>query len=197
MSEEVSGLQTLPVAPRIVVIGGSPRKAGRTRAVSAHAERVLGELGAAVTRIDLCDADLPLYDGDSGHWRSEPLQAWKRSLDEADGFFIVTPDYHNGMSGALKNALDWVGGDQFRNKPVSIAAVAGGGKGGINALNNLRIVLRGLYALTLADQTVIDKSHINEQLQLADEPLERRIRAMAEELLHLARLVRRKEAEAR
>ena len=197
MSEQINGDQAAVSAPTIVVIGGSPRKTGRTRAVSAYAERVLRELGATVKRIDLCDAGLPLYDGNSEHWRGEALQAWKQSLDEADGFFIVTPDYHNGMSGALKNALDWVGGDQFRNKPTSIAAVAGGGKGGINALNSLRIVLRGLYALTLADQTVVDQYQINDQQELANEALGNRIRAMAEELLHMTRLVRKPEAEAR
>ena len=50
------------------------------------------------------------------------------------------------MSGALKNSLDYLSSSEFIHKPVALLAVAGGGKGGINALNSMRTVARGVYA---------------------------------------------------
>src|SRR5882724_13164063 len=32
---------------------------------------------------------------------------FRRQLQEADGIFICTPEYAFGVSGVLKNALDW------------------------------------------------------------------------------------------
>ena len=56
---------------------------------------------------------------------------------------LCTPEYHNAMSGALKNSLDYLSSSEFVHKPVALLAVAGGGKGGINALNSMRTVARG------------------------------------------------------
>lgn len=60
------------------------------------------------------------------------------------------------MSGALKNALDFLGSDEFEHKTVALIAVGGGGKGGMNALNNMRIVMRGVYANVIPRQLVLD-----------------------------------------
>jgi azobenzene reductase len=65
---------------------------------------------------------------------------------------------YNAMSGALKNALDFLGSDEFEHKPVALIAVGGGGKGGMNALNNMRIVMRGVYANAIPRQLVLDPS---------------------------------------
>jgi azobenzene reductase len=67
------------------------------------------------------------------------------------------------MSGALKNAFDFLNSAYFAHKPVALVAVSGGGKGGINALNNLRTVTRALYANVLSKQLVLDPSDIMEQ----------------------------------
>jgi azobenzene reductase len=60
------------------------------------------------------------------------------------------------MSGVLKNALDYLSNEQFAHKPVGLIVIAGGGKGGINALNNMRTVMRGLYANAIPKQLVLD-----------------------------------------
>ncbi|MCK9906868.1 NAD(P)H-dependent oxidoreductase, partial [Frankia sp. Cpl3] len=87
------------------------------------------------------------------------------AAEQADGFVICTPEYHNGMSGSLKNALDFLGGKHFRGKAAIIGAACGGGKGGINALNNLRQVLRGVYAIVLPDQIVADPEHYDRHIR--------------------------------
>ncbi len=167
----------------ILVIGGSPRQLGRTQAVSTHIASTLTQLGAEVEYVNLATTKLPLYDGSLEQDELQEVMYWRALAGQAAAFFIVTPDYHNGMSGALKNAFDYLGGSHFRHKPAAIAALAGGGKGGINALNNLRLVLRGVYSLVLPDQVVVDKDQVNDELQIIDPLIARRVESLAEELL--------------
>jgi azobenzene reductase len=173
----------------ILVIGGSPREAGLTHALSNHIASTLTQLGGEVAYKNLAVSKLPLYDGSSVQSQLPEVIQWRALAQQADAFFIVTPDYHNGMSGALKNAIDYLGGAHFRQKPSAIAALAGGGKGGINALNNLRIVLRGVYSLVLPDQVVVDKHQVNDQLQIIDPIIAQRVDHLAAELLAMSQLL--------
>lgn len=173
----------------ILVIGGSPRQLGRTQAVSTHIASTLTQLGAEVEYVNLATTKLPLYDGSLAQDELPEVMHWRALAGQAEAFFIVTPDYHNGMSGALKNAIDYLGGSHFRHKPSAIAALAGGGKGGINALNNLRLVLRGVYSLVLPDQVVVDKHQVNDQLQITDSAISQRVNNLAAELLTMSDLL--------
>ena len=173
----------------ILVVGGSPRKLGRTQSLSNHIASTLTQLGAEVEYVNFAVEKLPLYD-DSWEQKQLPeVIRWKELATKADAFFLVTPDYHNGMSGVLKNAIDYLGGSHFRGKPAAIAALAGGGKGGINALNNLRLVLRGVYSLVLPDQVVVDKHQVNEQFQIIDPAIAERVEALAAELFAMSKLM--------
>src|SRR5699024_2488098 len=40
---------------------------------------------------------------------------FKRAILKSDGLFIVTPEYHHGMPGVMKNAIDWAGSDTNHN----------------------------------------------------------------------------------
>lgn len=134
---------------KIMVICGSPRAHSRTRGIARKMTEILKESGLETLHFDVGLNQLPLYSGNEADQEHPEVKRLSQLAKEADGFFICTPDYHNGMSGALKNALDFLGGSHFKGKPISIASAAGGGKGGINALNNLRIVMRGVYGMVL------------------------------------------------
>jgi azobenzene reductase len=84
------------------------------------------------------------------------VRVLREAVGETDGIILASPEYHSGMSGALKNALDFLSSQHFQHKPVALMVVAGGGKGGINALNNMRVVARGLYANVVPKQVVLD-----------------------------------------
>ncbi|KSU84235.1 MULTISPECIES: NADPH-dependent FMN reductase [Fictibacillus] len=174
---------------KILVMNGSPTAESRTRGIAEYAANVLQEKGVEVTFFDAGKDRLPLYTGDTAEQENEAVQKLIQAADEAQGFFICTPEYHNGMSGALKNALDFLTGNQFKNKPVVITAAAGGGKGGINALNNLRTVMRGLYSLVIADQFVADPIHFNDERELTEELATLRVNSLIDQLMDLTKLV--------
>ncbi|MBO8156896.1 MAG: NAD(P)H-dependent oxidoreductase [Bacillaceae bacterium] len=157
---------------RILVIARSPKKESNTRGLSQVVSEQLRFLEAEVLYFDVGHHTLPLFSGD-GEDKDLNVQLLRDYAYQADGFFICTPEYHNGISGGLKNALDFLNKDYFREKPVMMAAVSGGGKGGINALNNLRIVVRGLLGMVLSEQYVADQSLFQNNQLMSSEAIER------------------------
>jgi azobenzene reductase len=135
----------------IVVVNGSPRKSGRTGIVARHIARQY-----RAQLIDLSEEVIPLYNGEASQEELSSVLHLRRQMQLADGIILCSPEYHGAMSGALKNALDFLSSDQFEHKPVALIAVAGGGKGGINALNNMRTVMRSLHANAIPKQLVLD-----------------------------------------
>ncbi|MBU9713932.1 NADPH-dependent FMN reductase [Evansella tamaricis] len=135
----------------IVVISGSPRKDG-----------VSGQIGHWISdtfytdHINLSATNIPLFDGAEQTKLHPEVTEFLAKLKKGTGYIIISPEYHGGMSGALKNALDFTNASFFEEKHVLLLSVAGGGKGGINALNNMRTVFRALYAEVIAKQKVID-----------------------------------------
>jgi azobenzene reductase len=135
----------------IVVVNGSPRKSGRTGIVARHIARQY-----RAQLIDLSKEVIPLYNGEASQEELPSVLYLRQQMQQADGVILCSPEYHGAMSGALKNALDFLNSDQFEHKPVALIAVAGGGKGGINALNNMRTVMRSLHANAIPKQLVLD-----------------------------------------
>jgi len=136
---------------KFVVINGSPRKHGRTGILARFISRTYG-----AHLIDLSAHELPLFSGEEEQNELKSVQELRQVVKEADGVILTTPEYHSGMSGALKNAIDFLSSEQFKYKPVALMSVAGGGKGGINSLNGMRIVMRGVYANAIPKQVVFD-----------------------------------------
>lgn len=174
---------------KIMVIAGSPTAESRTRGIAQYAAEVLREMNVEVLYFDVGIDRLPLFTGDAVSAENETVKKLAEYAEEADGFFVTSPEYHSGMSGALKNALDFLGGKYFKNKPSAIAVAAGGGKGGINALANLRTVLRGIYSLVIPDQYVADPVNFDEGNVLVDELAQTRVRELATQLKELTELV--------
>ncbi|MFC7373210.1 NADPH-dependent FMN reductase [Fictibacillus iocasae] len=174
---------------KIMVIAGSPTAISRTRGVAQFAAEALRKLDVEVLYFDVGIDQLPLFTGDASEANDETVKKLLSYAEAADGFFVTTPEYHSGMSGALKNALDFLGSKYFKNKPSAMAVAAGGGKGGMNAMNNLRTVLRGLYSLVLADQYIADPVMFDEGKELTDELAKTRVNELTNQLVEMAALL--------
>ena len=141
----------------IVVVNGSPRAIGRTGVLAKQIVDVFN-----FTLIDLALGELPLYNGEAEQKELDAVKSIRNMLIQADGIVLCTPEYNNAMSGALKNLIEMFGSEPFKKKPTALLAVAGGGKGGINALNNARTVVRGVYGNAIPKQLVLDPVDFNE-----------------------------------
>ncbi|UFJ39706.1 NAD(P)H-dependent oxidoreductase [Brevibacillus humidisoli] len=169
----------------ILVICGSATQQSRTRGLAKAVMAELQGVGVDVSYFDVGEHILPLYTGRDELNQQPEVQRLRRLAEQADGFYICTPEYHSAISGSLKNALDFLGWNHFSNKPVAISAVAGGGKGGINALNNLRLIVRAVYGLALPGQFVADPVHFNERSELVDEEALSRVKGLVGELVQM------------
>ena len=101
------------------------------------------QAGAEVEIFSLQDRSLPVY-GTPGCFEDANVQYWKQITNEANAFIMASPEYHNGPSGAWKNALDFIGGDQIRGKAVGFIASAGGPVA-TNTLNQMITIIRSLH----------------------------------------------------
>ncbi|MFT9847684.1 NADPH-dependent FMN reductase [Aneurinibacillus sp. REN35] len=175
---------------KVMVVAGSAREQSNTRGLAQAIQAYIEEQKAEVLFFDVGTHELPLYKGgeEGGHPEVQRLRSY---AEQADAFFICTPEYHSGMSGSLKNALDFLGGDHFRGKPSMIAAVGGGGKGGINALNGLRTVLRALYSIVLPEQYVTDVVCYNDRCELVHEESNTKLKEMAQQLVRVTEALRK------
>jgi azobenzene reductase len=163
---------------KILVINGTPRKYGRTRIAANYIAE-----NYATDYVDLSTFDLPIFNGEDAQGELTSVKELRNLAKKADAFVLTSPEYHNGMSGALKNALDFLGGSQFKHKPTALLAVAGGGKGGMNALQNMRIVTRGVYANTIPKQLILDPPGFNPETKTVNEKSKEQIDGLMNELI--------------
>lgn len=92
----------------IVGLGGSSRPESATQRALTAVMRMASQAGAETVVLGPAELDLPPYPPDR---RVERVPAAHRLLSEvsrADGLVLASPDYHGGVSGLLKNALDYL-----------------------------------------------------------------------------------------
>lgn len=171
--------------PTVAGIAGSMRRESHTRTALAHALDAATQAGGETTMLDLRELDLPIFDPDETDQPSEELT---REVAAADAIILATPMYHGSYSGALKNALDYCGFDEFEQKTVGLLAVAGGSFP-ITALEHLRSVCRALDAWVLPYQAAVPRSHSNFKAgELVDPDLQERIEILGYRTVRYARI---------
>lgn len=136
--------------PKLLTISGSLRKGAYNRMLLKEAVRAFGPADA--TRADL---HFPLYDGDLEEAEGVPdaVHTLADQIKAADAVIISSPEYNKGITGALKNALDWVSrveGMAFKDKPTVVMSANVGRTGGETGQFMLLSCLVPLQAEVLA-----------------------------------------------
>lgn len=104
---------------RILAISGSLRAASLNSALLRAAAR----LAPPDIHVELFGGlgSLPLFNPDIEIADAPPVASFRARILEADGILIASPEYAHGVTGVIKNALDWmVGSEAFVNKPVAL-----------------------------------------------------------------------------
>ena len=105
---------------RILAISGSLRAASSNTALV----RAVAALSTDAIEVDVYDnlADVPPFNPDLADAEVPPaVAAFRGRLDCADAVLISSPEYAHGVSGVLKNALDWVvGSGELIDKPIGL-----------------------------------------------------------------------------
>ena len=87
-----------------------------------------------------------------GQYSKAHTKVWAAKIGSFDGYVFVTPEYNHGISGALKNAIDFL----FREWNDKAAGfVSYGGAGGARAVEQLRLVLAEVQMATVRNQVLL------------------------------------------
>jgi chromate reductase len=104
---------------KILAISGSLRAASLNSALLRTAQRV----APPDIDVQLCTfvGDLPLFNPDLEADLPLSVLALYSQVAQADALLIASPEYAHGVTGAIKNLLDWlVSFEPFVNKPVAV-----------------------------------------------------------------------------
>lgn len=136
-------------APLIVGIGGSTRAGSTSERVLRACLRDAQDAGARVLAFSGPALRLPIYEAD-GSPRTPEARDLVGAVAQADGLIIASPGYHGGISGLVKNALDYVEdlrGDvrpYLDGRAVGCVATAAGWQAAGSTLQALRAVVHAL-----------------------------------------------------
>jgi NAD(P)H-dependent FMN reductase len=117
--------------------------------------------------------------------------AFSEAMLRADGLVIVVPEYNHGYPGILKHVLD-SNLKEYIHKPVGLCGVSAGGFGGTRVVESLLPVMRELGMVSIFWDVNVSSAGkaFDENGQLLDQALPRRIDKMLGELVWMARVLR-------
>jgi NAD(P)H-dependent FMN reductase len=101
-------------------------------------------------------------------------------IARADGLLVVAPEYNHGYPGVLKNALDYLL-PEYERKPFGIATVSAGGFGGINCLEQLRLVCLGMGGFPIPESFAV--SRVQDSFDDQGKPLNPKLESRAKDFL--------------
>jgi NAD(P)H-dependent FMN reductase len=130
---------------KVLAVVGSLQRDSVTRIVVNEVARQLQAAGCPVDVLDFQKEPMALYNPDTAHDLPGYAELQAR-VERADVIVLGTPDYHGGLSGAMKNFLDhfW---KEFAGK-LFVTIVASHEKG-LTVTDQLRTIARQCYAWTL------------------------------------------------
>ncbi|WP_124951338.1 NADPH-dependent FMN reductase [Sulfuriferula thiophila] len=147
---------------RILAISGSLRAASHNTALL----RVVSRLAPADIQVELYAelGKLPLFNPDLEAMNLPYVVDLRAQLLAADAVLIASPEYAHGVTGVIKNALDWmVGCEAFVNKPVALLNAS---PRAVHAYAALKETLSVMSALIVEEASVtlpVQSTHLDEE----------------------------------
>src|SRR5712691_6081829 len=142
---------------RIAIIIGSTRPGRKADAVAKWVYEIAQKRSdTEFEPVDIRDFNLPLLDEPMspmmGQYTHEHTKKWSEKIASFDAYVFVTPEYNDGTSGALKNAIDYLY-KEWTNKTAGF--VGYGGASGTRAVENLRLIMGELQVADVRAQVAL------------------------------------------
>lgn len=186
------------MTPHIAILSASVRDNRKSHRTALFFERFIRENDIGTTAmIDLREMDFPLFPERLSKLENPDakLLAYSKSIREADGVLIVTPEYNGGYPASLKNAVD-VLYDEWYHKPVAISTNSDGIFGGMQCITSLQFSLWKIRAFTVPAMFPVQKTHetfgpLGEPAEDKKEGVEKRAKLFVKEFLWCIEAARR------
>lgn len=181
---------------RIVGIDGARREDSASRKLLHSAKPYFEEAGVDFHIFDQSKDKLPLFDGADNSAADPSVQKLVNWVQSAHGVIFCSPEYHGSMSGAIKNALDWLTllDDKGRLKGKAVGLIGGGGAlANSGAVVQMMMSVRALHGILMPEVLVSIPAiwdAFDDNGQLASDSVRGRMREFAGKLAAYARLFR-------
>jgi FMN reductase len=152
------------------------------------------DAGAAVELLDIRRLDLPMYNPDNEDaGRPESVSRLIESCRAADGLLWSSPLYQGTISGALKNALDWLhplgklDPPYLHDKVIGLISAAGGTQG-LQAINTMEFAVRALRGWAVPYVVPVAAAYriFDQDGRIADRGIERQLKTLGAEVVRVA-----------
>ncbi|WJH34541.1 NAD(P)H-dependent oxidoreductase [Paenibacillus sp. CC-CFT747] len=130
----------------IFILAGSNRKDATSTQICRYLEKELQARDCETVFFDLYEKPVSFYTPEGYPEGDANLTEMKKAAAAADAIILATPEYHGGMSGVLKNALDHMGGAEFDSKAVLSVSSAGGAVG-VSSLQQMQVLVRNVHGI--------------------------------------------------
>jgi NAD(P)H-dependent FMN reductase len=173
---------------KILAFAGSLREHALSKRIVKTAAKGAERAGADVTFIDLRDYPMPLYNLDDHETTGYDEHALRLQgiFSQHDGFLIASPEYNGSITGALKNAIDWVSRASdvyprsavFAGKFAAMMSSSPGALGGVRSLAHLRGVLTSVGVNVLPQEIAVafaEEKFAGDQEEMIDETMKARL----------------------
>lgn len=186
---------------KLKVIIGSTRPGRKGPAVADwFMTKVAEHTEFDVELIDLKEINLPFMD-EAAHPRAQKYtndhtKKWQQTIDSADAYVIVTPEYNYSYPATLKNALDYLA-LEWCEKPMGFVSY-GGLSGGTRAVQELKgpVTTLGMMPLPEAVNIPFFAKHINDNGEFESyDSAERSAEVMLKKLKRWAKALKRMREE--
>ena len=171
----------------ILALSGSLRAASINSAYCRAAKR----LAPPPLQVEVFEGlgELPLFNPDLEAELPASVRVFRSAVAQANALVIASPEYAHGISGVMKNALDWLVGDEgFAGKAVVLVNTSARAR---HAQDALREVLQTMAARLLTEASLtlpLLGSCTTEEAMLASTDISGRIQASLQSLaLYLSR----------
>jgi len=149
------------------------------------ADKLCGMAKAQGCEVDFthpAEANLPVNDGTLA-WDDPRSVAWQERVAGINAHLWVSPEYHSGMTGGMKNLFDHLAKEPMKGDVVGLFALAGGAMAALNTLNNMSVVARSLGAWVAPDYCPLNSNEVKEGL---DDKATGRVEAVVTEVIETA-----------
>jgi NAD(P)H-dependent FMN reductase len=192
---------TLPTL-QVVIASTRPGRVGLPVGEWAY-QRAKAHGEFEVELIDLAEVSLPFLD-EPNHPRlrqyvHQHTLEWSATIDRADAFVFVTPEYNFGMNAPLKNALDFLN-QEWQHKPVGFVSY-GGVSAGTRSVQMIKQVVTTLKMIPIFEAVNIPfvQQFLEDGMLRPNDVMESAMTAMLDELLRYTEateVLRRRSREA-
>ena len=177
---------------KISIISGSNRIGRKSHLVALFVQQLLEEHPevSSTVLLDIHAYNFPVMAERHGRLENPPegLEDFHQQLNSSNAIVIVTPEYNGGISGALKNTLDYFR-FEFQDTPMAAVTVSDGSFGGVNALHQLWYWMLHVGAIVSPAKLLV--SHVSEAFDedgnVLSERLQRNGKKAMEKLIWLTK----------